>query len=117
MMTDFVSRINFISSFGSAELVKQIGIFQILFEGFPELSCRISTEKFKLEALHQRWLRDGIFLGSGLWGNYLEPIFFLVLGNLKNSIKYGENSTWGNFHKFPHNPESRHFEIFLGFSV
>ena len=37
----------------------------------------------------------------GLWGNYLEPIFFLVLGNLKFSIKYGEKSIWEIFTNFP----------------
>ena len=35
-------------------------------------------------------VRAASFPISGSWGNYLEPIFFLVLGNLKFSIKYGE---------------------------
>ena len=39
-------------------------------------------------------IRAANFTIYGLWGNDLEPIFFHVLGNLKFSIKYGENSIW-----------------------
>ena len=60
--------------------------------------------------------RAATFPGSGFWGNYLKPIFFLVLGNLKFSMKYGENSILGNFHKFPQNPVPGKFYVFLNIS-
>ena len=78
------------------------------FEGFPGIleNIRDFLENSTIDFIFVRWEIleiTGYIPISRLWGNYLEPNFFLVLGYLKFFIKYGENSIWGNSHKFPNN--------------